>query len=128
MFREVHDIIEKELLEKPYYINIVLGMRYQGACDATPMILNTMIDYFTDDAIFNCTAVGLDQLSITTLATLLCGCVRVGLEDNIYCRKGELASNAQLVTRTVQIAKELGKEPAPPNEAREILGLKPLQG
>lgn len=111
---------------KPCYINIVLGMRYQGACDATPKILNTMVDYLPDDAIFTCTAVGIDQLSITTLAILLGGCVRVGLEDNIYYRKGELASNAQLVARTVRRAKELGTEPGMPNEAREILGLKPL--
>ena len=87
-----------------------------------------MVDYLPDDVISNCTAVGPDQLSITTLAMLLGGCLRVGLEDNIYYRKGELATNAQLVARTVRIAKELGKEPATPNEAREILGLKPLQG
>jgi len=128
MFWEVNDIIEKGLVEKPCYINIVLGMRYQGACDATPRILNTMVDFLPDDAIFNCTAVGPDQLSITTLAMLLGGYVRVGLEDNIYYRKGELANNAQLVARTVRIAKELGKEPATPNEARGILGFKPLQG
>ena len=128
MFWEVNDIIEKGLVEKPCYINIVLGMRYQGACDATPRILNTMVDFLPDDSIFNCTAVGPNQLSITTWAMLLGGCVRVGLEDNIYYRKGELASNAQLVARTVRIAQELGKEPATPNEAREILGLKPLQG
>jgi 3-keto-5-aminohexanoate cleavage enzyme len=54
------------------------------------------------------------------------GCVRVGLEDNIYYSRGELATNAQLVARTVRIARELGKEPATPDEAREILGLKPL--
>ena len=125
MFRDVNSIIKKGLVEKPYYINIVLGMRYQGACDATPKILNTMIDSLPDEAIFNCTAVGPAQLPITTMGMILGGCVRVGLEDNIYYRKGELASNAQLVARTVRIAKELGKEPATPEEAREILGLKP---
>jgi multiple sugar transport system permease protein len=45
----------------------------------------------------------------------------VGLEDNIYYRKGELAqSNAQLVARAVRIARELGKEPATPEEARFV--------
>lgn len=125
MFRDVHNIIKKGLVEKPYYINIVLGMRYQGACDATPKILNTMIDHLPDEAIFNCTAVGTAQLPITTMGMVFGGCIRVGLEDNIYYRQGELASNAQLVARTVRIAKELGKEPATPDEAREILGLKP---
>jgi len=58
---------------------------------------------------------------------ILGGNVRVGLEDNIYYSKGELAkSNAQLVARIVRIARELGKEPATPEEARQILGIKPL--
>ncbi len=128
MFQQVNDIIKKGFVGKPYYINIVLGMKYQGACDATPKMLSTMIDFLPDDALFNCTAVGSAQLPMTTMAMILGGCVRVGLEDNIFYRKGELATNAQLVARTVRIARELGKEPAIPDEAREILGLKPLQG
>jgi 3-keto-5-aminohexanoate cleavage enzyme len=123
MLRDVHNLINKGLVEKPYYINIVLGMKYQGACDATPQILNQIIDMLPAGAIFNCTAVGSAQLPITTLAMILGGCVRVGLEDNIMYRKGELATNAQLVARAVRIARELGKEPATPDEARQILGL-----
>ena len=126
MMREVQSVIKKGLVEKPYYINLVLGMRYQGACDATPEVLSALLGFLPGDAIFNCTAVGQAQLPMTTMAMLLGGCVRVGLEDNIYYRKGELADNAQLVARTVRIARELGKEPATPDEAREILGLKKL--
>jgi 3-keto-5-aminohexanoate cleavage enzyme len=56
------------------------------------------------------------------------GNVRVGLEDNIYYKRGELAlGNAQLVNRIVRIARELGKEPCTPEEARKILGLKSLK-
>ena len=124
MFRDVKNVIEKGLVKKPYYINMVLGMKYQGACDATPNVLNAMIDELPDDSMFNCTAVGTAQLPMTTMSMLLGGCVRVGLEDNIYYRKGELATNAQLVARTVRIARELGKEPATPDEARQIFGLK----
>jgi 3-keto-5-aminohexanoate cleavage enzyme len=48
----------------------------------------------------------------------------VGLEDNIYYSKGVLAkSNAQLVERSVRIARELNVEPTTPDEAREILGI-----
>jgi 3-keto-5-aminohexanoate cleavage enzyme len=126
MFREVNAVIEKGLVDKPYYINLVLGMRYQGACDATPKILTLLHDFLPADAIFNCTPVGPAQLPLTTMAMVMGGCVRVGLEDNIFYRKGELATNAQLVARTVRIARELGKEPATPDEARKILGLKPL--
>ena len=127
MLRDVQNLIDKGLVKKPYYIDLVLGMRYQGACDATPKILLSLIDMLPADAYFNCAAVGPAQLPLTTLAMLMGGCVRVGLEDNAYYRKGELASNAQLVARAVRIARELGKEPATPDEARQILGLPPLK-
>jgi 3-keto-5-aminohexanoate cleavage enzyme len=126
MFRDVNEIINKGLVDPPYAINMVLGMRYQGACDATPKILTTMIDFLPDNTVFNCTAVGSAQLPITTMNMIMGGCVRVGLEDNIYLSKGVKASNEQLVERTVRIARELGKEPMSPAEARQFLGLKPL--
>jgi 3-keto-5-aminohexanoate cleavage enzyme len=127
MLRDVQNLIDKALLKKPYYIDLVLGMKYQGACDATPKILTQLVDLLPADAIFNCAAVGTAQLPLTTLSMLLGGCVRVGLEDNIYYGKGDLATNARLVARTVRIARELGKEPATPDEAREILGLKAVK-
>lgn len=127
MFREVNNLIQKGLVDKPYYINLVLGMMYQGAVDATPEILISMLNFLPEDAIFNVTPVGAAQLPLTTMAMVLGGCIRVGMEDNIYYRRGELAkSNAQLVARAVRIARELNKEPATPDEARKILGLKPL--
>lgn len=125
MFREVENLIRKGLVEKPYYINLVLGMTYQGALDATPKYLNSLIEFFPEDVIFNVTAVGAAQLPLTTMSMILGGCIRVGMEDNTYYRKGELAkSNAQLVARAVRIARELNKEPATPDEARKLLGIK----
>jgi 3-keto-5-aminohexanoate cleavage enzyme len=126
MMRDVENIIAKGLLQKPYYIDIVLGMRYQGACDASPKIFNQMLDLLPPGTIVNCAAVGQAQLPMTTLSILMGGHVRVGLEDNVFYGKGDLATNARLVARSVRIIRELGKEPATPAEAREILGLKPL--
>jgi 3-keto-5-aminohexanoate cleavage enzyme len=124
MFREVENLISKGLVDKPYYINLVLGMKYQGALEATPRYLESLIDFVPGDAIFNVTAVGAAQLPLTTMGMILGGCIRVGMEDNIYYSKGELAkSNAELVARSVRIARELGKEPATPEEARKTLGL-----
>jgi uncharacterized protein (DUF849 family) len=55
------------------------------------------------------------------------GNARVGLEDNLYLEKGVKAkSNAQQVEKIVRIARELGLEPATPDEARQMLGLKGL--
>ncbi len=127
MYREVQNLIIKGLVDKPYYINLVLGMKYQGAIDATPKHLLSLIDFLPSDCIFNVSAIGGSQLPLTTLSMLMGGMVRVGMEDNIYYRKGELAhSNAQLVARTVRIARELGLEIASPEEARAMLGIPPL--
>ena len=49
--------------------------------------------------------------------------VRVGLEDNIYYKKGQLATNEALVERIVRLSGELGREVATPDEARELLYL-----
>ena len=53
------------------------------------------------------------------------GHVRVGMEDNVLYAKGVLAeSNAQFVERAARVIREFGSEPATPDEARAILGLK----
>lgn len=126
MMRDMENIVDKGLLKPPYYVDLVLGMRYQGACDATPKIFLQMVDLLPKGTIVNTAAVGRDQLPLTTLSVLMGGHVRVGLEDNVYYGKGDLATNARLTARIVRIIRELGKEPATPAEAREILGLKPL--
>lgn len=124
MLREMNNFISKGLVKKPYYVNFVMGMVYQGAVDATPANLISLIQLLPSDTIFNCCAVGAAQLQITTLSVLMGGQARVGMEDNIYLSKGVLAqSNAQLVSRSVRIIRELGYEIASPEEAREILGL-----
>ena len=64
-------------------------------------------------------------MPMATIAAAMGGHVRVGLEDSIYIAKGELAqSNAQQVTKIREIVERLGREPATPDEARGLLGLK----
>lgn len=130
MFREVRNLIEKGLVEKPYYVDLILGMAYQGALDADLSYFPVYLQHLPPDTIFNSLGVGEAQTPVATMGMLFGGCVRVGLEDNIYYdkSKGELVkSNAQLVARIVRIARDLGKEPATPDEARQIIGLKPLE-
>jgi uncharacterized protein (DUF849 family) len=109
----------------PYFFNIVLGMdrAFQGALPYTPKFLQMMVDVLPASSEFCVSAIGPAQLPATTHAILLGGHLRVGLEDNLYYRKGELATNEQLVARAVRIVRELGYEPATPQEAREILAL-----
>ena len=69
-------------------------------------------------------ALGRHQLSMGILAIGMGGHVRVGLEDNIYYRYGELATNEQLVARMGRIATESERGVATPEEARSLMGLK----
>ena len=127
MVQDVNRMIEEKLDDPPYFINIVLGVNaFQGALPYTPRILQLMVDHLPKGAVFNVSAIGSAQLPATAQALVLGGHVRVGLEDNLYYAKGDLATNVRLMERMVRIARELGFEPATPAEAREIMGLKPL--
>ena len=86
-------------------------------------VLASMIGMLPPQSIFCVSAIGPAQLPATTQAVLLGGHVRVGLEDNNYYARGELATNEKLVARTVRIIKELNMEVASPGEARDMLGL-----
>lgn len=126
MLVDVENLRQLGLIEPPYFINLVLGMTHQGALQATEKNLLSLIDSLPPNTLFNVTAMGRMQLPLTTLGILLGGNPRVGLEDNIYYHKGALAEgNAQLVSRTARIIKELDLEMATPTEAREMLGLSP---
>jgi len=124
MFQEIESLVSKGLVEKPYFINLVLGMMgRQGVLSATQKNLLSLIEYLPEECVFNVTAVGKMQLELTTLGLLMGGNLRVGLEDNIYYSKGVLATNEQLVARSVRVIKELGLDVATPEEARQMLGL-----
>ena len=63
-------------------------------------------------------------MPVTMTALALGGNVRLGFEDNIFLHRKVLAeSNAQLVERVVRLAREWNREPATPDEARQILRL-----
>lgn len=128
--QDVCRLIEKGYDKPPYYINIVLGAHrnFQGAMPYSHDVLDSMLKLMPPQSIFCVSAIGPAQLPATTQAMLWGGHIRVGLEDNAYYRKGELATNEMLVARSVRIANELGREIASPAEAREILGLTPLNG
>ena len=118
----IRDLIQQELIEKPYWIQTVMG--YQTSSFPTVQNVMALLSEFPENSLWLCSGISVFQLPLTTLATLLGGHVRVGMEDNIYYRRGEkLQSNAQVVERTVRIAGELNREIATPAQARQMLGL-----
>ena len=68
------------------------------------------------------------QFQVGTLATIMGGHMRVGMEDNIFIEKRVLCkSNAELVEKAIRIARELGRDVATADETRSILGLKGIE-
>jgi 3-keto-5-aminohexanoate cleavage enzyme len=118
----MHDLIRQGLVEKPYWVQTVMG--YQTSSYPTVENVIHLLREFPEDSLWLCSGIGPHQVPMTTLAILLGGHVRVGLEDNVYYRRGELAkSNAQLVERAVRLCNELNREVATPAQARQMLGL-----
>jgi 3-keto-5-aminohexanoate cleavage enzyme len=125
LLQDVTALIEAGFDEPPYFINVVLNVHrgFQGAMPYSPRILQSMVDMLPTGSIFNVSGIALAQLPANINALLLGGHARVGLEDNLYYRQAELATNVQLTERIVRIIREMGKEPATAAEAREMMGL-----
>lgn len=115
-------LAKQGLVEAPFHFDFVLGV--PGALPASAENLLHLVAKLPRDATWSVAGIGRHQLPMAVLAITLGGHVRVGFEDNIFYRKGELAvSNAQLVERVVRIAGELDRPIATPDEARQILGI-----
>jgi 3-keto-5-aminohexanoate cleavage enzyme len=114
---------KEKLLTGHMHFDFVLGV--PGALNASTRTLLFMSESIPDRATWTATGIGKHNLNIAVMALGMEGNVRVGLEDTIYYSRGELAnSNGQLVERVARIAGELGRQPASPDEARQILEIK----
>ncbi|MEM1146174.1 MAG: 3-keto-5-aminohexanoate cleavage protein [Pseudomonadota bacterium] len=118
-------LIKEGLDEPPYIFNFVLGADkgFQGAMPFSAKILTAMVDQLPNGSVFTVSGIGPAQVPAAMGALLCGGHVRVGLEDNLYYSRGQLATNLQLVERLVRQVRDMGMEPATPSEARDILGL-----
>jgi len=122
MLEYAFKLIEKGILSEPAHVQFVLGV--PGGMSADYRNLAALVSRVPGSWSWGVAGVGRSQLSLATQALAMGGNVRVGFEDNIYYTKGVLAkSNAELVARISRIALELGRKPATPKEAREILGI-----
>jgi 3-keto-5-aminohexanoate cleavage enzyme len=116
------DLIRRELVEEPPYFQLCMGTKW--GIEATAENLLFMKSKLPPNARWSVLGVGKAQLPMIALGVLLGGNIRVGLEDNIYLRRGVLAkSNAELVEMAVGLVHQLQREVATPKEARDILGI-----
>lgn len=115
-------LAEEGVFETPLHIQFVMVGR--TGFSATSKMLQYCVEELPQDWTWSVCALGRAELPIGAVAMTLGGHVRVGMEDNIFLRRGELLkTNADLVKRIATIAEALNIEVAKPNEARKILGI-----
>ena len=120
-------MLDRKLVDPPLFVQSIFGIL--GGIGADPRNLMFMREtadrLFGRDYVWSVLAAGRHQMAFTTMAGILGGNVRVGLEDSLYIAKGRLAqSNAEQVAKIRRILEDLSLDIASPAEARQILSLK----
>ena len=127
MLNNIAFLLNRGSIKKPIYIKFVLGILggMQATINNLVFLHNSAREILGTEFVWSVCAAGKNQFRMCNAALLMGGFTRVGLEDNLYLGKGEMAkSNAEQVEKIIRIAREHGLEPATPEEARTILKLK----
>ena len=120
-------LLDQKVVEGPLFIQSIFGILGGVGADHQNLMFmrDTANRLFGDQYVWSVLAAGRHQMAFTTMAGILGGNVRVGLEDSLYISKGKLASsNAEQVAKIKRILEDLSFEIASPAEARDILKLK----
>jgi uncharacterized protein (DUF849 family) len=120
-------LVDRKLAEPPFFIQTIFGILGGIGADAENLLhmRTTANKLFGGDYEWSVLAAGRHQMGMGTMAAVMGGNVRVGLEDSVYLGKGTLAtSNAEQVAKIRRILGELSLDIATPAEARERLRLK----
>ncbi|WP_226662350.1 3-keto-5-aminohexanoate cleavage protein [Microbulbifer aggregans] len=120
-----NQMMAEGLLDEPPLFQLCMGIPWGAPPDIGT--LKSMVDNLPEGAQWAGFGIGRHQFPMATQVMLMGGNMRVGLEDNLYLKRGELATNAQLVEKARNIVELLGGTVATPAEARERLNLK-VQG
>jgi uncharacterized protein (DUF849 family) len=120
-------MLDRGVVEGPLFVQTIFGILGGiGAEHRNLMFMRETADrLFGDQYVWSVLAAGRHQMGFTTMAGILGGNVRVGLEDSLWIGPGKQAtSNAEQVAKIRRILEDVGMEIASPTEAREILKLK----
>ena len=118
---------DKGYIDKPFFLQFIMGIlgAIQVSVENLVHMKNTADKLFGEDYLWSVLPVGRHQFSIGTVAAVMGGNVRVGMEDNLFLGKSELVkSNEESVLKIRRMLEELSLELATPDEARKMLGLK----
>jgi uncharacterized protein (DUF849 family) len=115
------ELVKEGVLTGPALVQLCMGVPWGAPDDLNTFM--AMVNNVPDDWTFSAFALGRNQMAYVAAAVLAGGNVRVGLEDNLWLGKGQLATNAQLVERAVTIIETMGARVIGPEEVRAKLGL-----
>ena len=119
--------LDSGMFKAPIFIQFIYGILGGIGADLDNLVFmkRTADRLFGDNYQWSVLGAGNAQMSFATTATQMGGNVRVGLEDSLFIKRGQLAeSNAQQVKKIRRIVEDLGCQVATPDEARDMLGLK----
>ncbi len=119
--RFARELMTKGLIDPPPLFQLCLGIPWGAPAD--PRTLMAMHAALPPGALWSAFGIGREQFPMLAQAVLLGGNVRVGLEDNLYLARGQLATNGELVARAVDLIGRLGRGIATPASARTLLHL-----
>ncbi|MDO6588431.1 3-keto-5-aminohexanoate cleavage protein [Salipiger sp. 1_MG-2023] len=114
-------LVEEGTLDAPALVQLCMGVPWGAPNDLNTFL--AMVNAVPADWTWSAFSLGRDQMPFVAASVLAGGNVRVGLEDNLWLGKGQLATNAQLVERSVGIIEALGAKVIGPAEVRAKLGL-----
>ena len=114
-------LVSEGLIEDPVMVQLCMGIPYGAPDDINSLM--AMVNNMPADWTYSAFSIGRNQLPYAALAPIAGGNIRVGLEDNIYLSKGELATNAQLVERAATIVSAMNFRIMTPEDVRQKLKL-----
>ncbi|WP_026702473.1 BKACE family enzyme [Salibacterium aidingense] len=120
--RMANQLNNEGLVDDDMLFQFCLGIPWGAAADAETIAY--MKSRIPDNSSWAAFGIGAQQMPIVAESVLQGGNARVGLEDNLYLKKGVLATNEQLTDKAVDIIQNLGGEVMSPQAAREKLQLK----
>jgi uncharacterized protein (DUF849 family) len=117
-------LIKRGALDGPGMYSFVMGLNFTMPADTETMTY--IRNQLPAGALWQGFGIGRNQFPMAMQSLLLGGHVRVGMEDNVFERKGVFfKSNAEQVTKARRMIEALGSQTASPTEARGMLGLRP---
>jgi len=117
----IRPFVQNGELEAPIDFSLVMGVL--GGIPPTVENLAHQVRQLPDDATWQVIGISRAQWQLVSAALAMGGNVRVGLEDNFYLPDGEMSTNPELVAKAAEMSRNVGREPATPDEAAELMSI-----